>query len=130
MATYGDLMRLVELSPPYAINGQLCHRLTGSSVAGEPPAPNDDQASTLVEQKICDAIKLVVLGEVAPAGVKVFSEYHRKSFIIPDVGRMSYETLLKLAGPIVKTCVMKSKSDDVPGMVSLAQVREAIALLA
>ncbi len=89
----------------------------------------DADDSTLIERQIVSMIQLDVLGEMDRGGVKVFSEFHRKADVIPDIGKMSYENLLRIAGPRVKQRVMLSSKDEKPGMVTLPEVKNAIALL-
>jgi hypothetical protein len=115
--TFEDWMALLDQTQPF-----------------EPPAsPGHDDAtpddSTVVERQMVSMIQLDVLGEMQRGGVKVFSEFHRKAMVIPNVGRMSYEDLLQIAGPRVKQFVMLSSKDEKPGMVALPKMREAIALL-
>lgn len=81
-----------------------------------------------VEYGHCQLLRIDVLGEV-DGKVKVFSHYHGKTEVLGDVGRMSYSRLLQLAGPTVKQRVTRSK-EDVPGMMSLDDARDAIAGLA
>ena len=99
-----------------------------SQSSTSPPEVQYDR--TCIEREIVDKIKLDVLGKLPGGAVKVFSLFHRRTEIIRDVGKMTYEHLLMVAGPDVKEYVLKSKVDDVPGTYSFNEVREAIALLA
>lgn len=86
--------------------------------------------SSSVEESLLASIRLEVLGEIEGSGgkVKVFSEDHRKTDIISDVGKLSYERLLQVCGPAVKKSVHQGQ-DDVPGVFTLKDVKQAIAVV-
>lgn len=106
--------------------------------ASEPAIDDDDlddndPALVATEKQIIDSIHLDVLGELERGGVKVFSEFHRKSHVIPQVSRLSYEELLQIAGPRAKRKVKRSQegAGATNGQaVAMSEVRDAISLLA
>lgn len=114
--TYADLLVIASEAKPVAV------------VTGEGTEKKVDDA-TAVERQIMSMIRLDVLGQLERGGIKVFSEFHRKTEVIPDADRMNYGALLRIAGPVVKERVLVSKSDDTPGMFGLDEVRHSIALL-
>jgi hypothetical protein len=145
--TYDDLLALAEQCQPYSIDGKLC-RPNGMAgpfgIAGQQPVSADDAALPLdgqlvpdgldptvaIEQHILGMIKIDVLGELENGNVKVFAEYHRKTFRIADASRLSYETLLQICGPSVKNHVLKGAAKgNSDGMHQMSEVRDAIALL-
>lgn len=96
-----------------------------------PPSTADATIDrSAVERRIVAKIRLDVLGKLPNGAVKVFSMYHRRTEVIRNVGKMTYEDLLMIAGPDVREYVLKSSTDDVDGCYSFADVREAIGLLA
>jgi len=104
-----------------------------SKISAVPPSlpenskPEDDMSG--IERQTVGLVKLDVLGQVEGGGVKVFSTYHRKSEVIPRVGKMDYDDLLRIAGPPVKERVAASRRDLRPGMVTIDEVKQAISLL-
>lgn len=85
---------------------------------------------TISEQAMVAKIKLDVLGRLPNGGIKIFSLYHKKTSIIKNIGRMTYEDLLQIAGPPAREHVIKSNENDVPGVYPFTAVRESIAILA
>lgn len=90
----------------------------------------DDPAAIHFESEILRDLRLDVLGELDGTGgrVKVFAEDHRKSDIIADVSKLSYERLVQICGPIIKAKVCRGE-DATGGMHTLAEVKRAISLL-
>jgi hypothetical protein len=95
----------------------------------EPPRTSFED-ETIHEREIVKRIKLDVLGKLPGGAIKVFSLYHRRTEIIRNIGKMTYEDLLQIAGPPAREYVIKSIQDDLPDVYSFAEVREAIAILA
>jgi plasmid stabilization system protein ParE/5S rRNA maturation endonuclease (ribonuclease M5) len=91
----------------------------------------DDPLIVAKETEVLKELRLDVLGELDGTGghVKVFSEDHRKSDVIRDVSKMSYERLAQICGPIVKSKIAHSADDKPEGMYTIADVRRAISLL-
>lgn len=92
------------------------------------PAQSIDE--TISEKSIVSKIKLDVLGRLPNGGIKIFSLYHKKTSVIKNIGRMTYEDLLQIAGPPAREHVIKSNENDVPGVFPFSAVRESIAILA
>ncbi len=118
-----------------------CPVITSPKSKENDSKPNDNPATNQLangkhaaelyeEHQIMAAIGLVVLGTMTGGGIKVFSQCHRRTSIIDKISNLSYESLLNLCGPIVKARVQKVNVDDIPGVYSLVEVRQAIALLA
>ena len=86
--------------------------------------------SAVIEEKLLLDIRLEVLGEIQDSGgkVKVFSEDHRKTDVITDIAKLTYPRLLQICGPAVKKSVHQG-SDDIPGIYTLKDVRQAIAVV-
>jgi hypothetical protein len=114
--TYDDMLALAAASPPIVVSPDATEQVK-----------SDDM--TAIERHYMTMIRVDVLGQLERGGIKVFSEFHRKSEVIPDIGRMSYDALLRIAGPPVKQCVLVSNKEDKPGMIGFDDVRHAIALL-
>ena len=85
---------------------------------------------TVVERSIANKLKLDVLGRLPNGYIKVFSKVHHKTSIIRNIGRMTYEELLQIAGPPAREHVLRSNEDDKPDLYPFSDVREAIAILA
>lgn len=98
--------------------------------AGCEPPRTSFEDETIGERRIVKRIKLDVLGKLPGGAIKVFSLYHRRTEIIRNIGKMTYEDLLQIAGPPAREYVIKSIQDDIPDVYSFAEVREAIAILA
>ena len=81
------------------------------------------------DEDICRRLQLDVLGEINNGKIKVFSSYHRKSEIIPDLNRLSYEKILQLCGPPAREVINRTK-EYIIGQYTVDQVREAIGMLA
>lgn len=118
-------------------------RIESGTVPPDPASPTPDattrdrgghdQSGNLLENEILKRIQLDVLGTLPGGIVKVFSMYHRRTEEIRDVGRMTYETLLRIAGPPVKEHVFKTAeaAREAPGGgYTFPDVREAISLQA
>ena len=89
-----------------------------------------DPISTHFEDELLVNLQLDVLGELegTNGSVKVFSESRRKSDVLKEVGKMTFERLLQVCGPIVKSKVTKGV-EAVDGMYSMSAVRSAISLV-
>lgn len=132
IANGGNLPKLMELIQELNADGEsAAKKLEAESQAKSEAAAASagDPLALNREEEILAAIKLEVLGEIADSGgaIKVFSEDHRKSDIIKEVGKLSLERLMQICGPIVKQKVHLS-SDEIPGSYPLAEVKKAIAL--
>lgn len=90
----------------------------------------DFEADTVFERRIMAALQLDVLGKVGDRGAKVFSAFHRRSEIISDVSKLSYEHLLLKFGFPVKAQLKTSADDTSPDRFTLKEVKNSIALLA
>lgn len=137
--TYFDLLALA--AEPVAVGAA---KSPASAPANQQPAAGSSQqqpaggsspraidADTFGEKAICDSLSLDVLGVMDGGKVKVFSRYHRRTEIIPDVGRLKYEHLLQLAGPPVRSRVVEVMGDELPaGTWTLRDVKRAVAMLA
>lgn len=110
-----------------------------NSDAGSNLDPAEKPANTTIstslnssefDEKLLSEIHLGVLGEIEGSGgkVKVFSEDHRKTDIIADIGRLSYERLLQVCGPSIRKTVHLG-TDDIPGIYTLKDVKQAIAVV-
>ena len=115
--TFADTMALALRSEPIVSAAATIDGTHGDD--GEDPA-------TLMERIVCKELGLVVDGEVGKE-VKVWSIAHRKFGMI-DTSRMTYEDILKLAGPIAKRKIHLGR-DEIPGMYKVGQLRGAIAIL-
>lgn len=129
VASGGEVDGASETASESTGSAAVKQRDSGNAPSSQPPADGSIDR-TCTEREIVDKIKLDVLGKLPGGAVKVFSLFHRRTEIIRDVGKMTYEHLLMIAGPDVKEYVLKSNVDDVPGAYSFHDVREAIALLA
>lgn len=96
-----------------------------AKAAGENPT---DPAATHYEKKITDALEIDVLGYIEGGKVKIWSRFHRKSEIV-DVEKLTYTTLLRLCGPVVKAKVAAG-GQAVGDENTVAEVKSAISLLA
>jgi len=90
----------------------------------------NDPAATHFEKELLQEIGLDVLGEVpdSQGAVKVFSVDHKKTAVISDVARLSFERLSMICGPTIKAKV--SDGNESGEGYSISQVRKAIALTA
>lgn len=125
-ASFADLQQLAAL-------GEHIRRPTAPISLSETPEETSTAAppdpSTTIEHQILEAIGIEVLGEMDGGKVKIFSQFHRKTDVIPEIGKMTYHRLLQAAGPAVKRSVHES-NEPIDGMYSLKEVREAISLVA
>ena len=103
----------------------------------EPPASEPERAKqaaqidTAIEQEICRALQIDVLGRMEDGSVKIFSTFHRRSACVKNPSKMSYEDFCQICGPPAKACLLKSRVDDqVQGMYGVDDARTAIQLLA
>jgi len=126
--TEKDLPAETELPPEFAEPGR------------ETPSVIDDidediPDAVLHDYQRCVDIGMDVLGEM-PDGkaVKVYSFHHKKTVTIPDVSRLSYESLLQILGERVREKVVRESNDKEGGARltgdTLADVRESISTLA
>lgn len=81
------------------------------------------------DQEICAGLQIDVLGELPSGRIRVHSFHLKKSTEIRDIGRMSYEQLLQIAGQPARTVINKT-DEHIEGQYTLGQIREAIAMLA
>lgn len=90
----------------------------------------EDKTATFFEYKLLEDIGLEVLGEFdgGSGKVKVFSVFHRKTDVIPEVSRLQYHRLVQICGPTAKSKVIDSV-ESVPDFYTMKQVREAISLI-
>lgn len=135
--TLADLRKLAEVGEIIRPKGPS----TTVPIAGDGPEaaaatqnPNEKPTSagqeiTFFENQTVAAIGLDVLGEIEGGKIKVFSEFHRKTDVIQDIGKLSYHRLVQICGPQVKSKVHQS-TEAIDGQFSFADVKEAIALLA
>lgn len=115
--SYFDLLRFVKPWEPPA----------------EPAAAAEQQqeATTAHELMICKALQIDVLGRFADGSVKIFSIFHRRSSVIKQPDKISYEMFTQICGPPAKACLLKSRVDDgIPGMYGVDDARTAVNLLA
>lgn len=115
--SYFDLLRFVKPWEPPA----------------EPAAAAEQQqaATTVQELEICKALQIDVLGQFADGSVKIFSIFHRRSRVVKQPDKISYEMFQQICGPPAKACLLMSRvDDDVPGMFGVDKARSAISLLA
>lgn len=99
---------------------------SGSDESGVSPINPAEQSA---EHLMMQTLGLDVLGELEDGKAWVFSEFHRKMAVIPDVDKLKYAKLLQIAGPRVKSLVHQG-AQSVPGMFRFADVKEAIGELA
>ena len=129
--TFADLKKLARKTQP------LPHNPAAPAASPAPATPGSDEPAAAVnpddpyalDRATMSLVKLDVLGQTEKGGIKVFSTHHRKSEVIPSIGNMKYEDLLRIAGPPARQFVSIVAGDVKPGMVSLLDVRNAIALL-
>lgn len=93
-------------------------------------AAKRDPVSTAFEEAILAEVGLDVLGELEDSGgkVKVFSSHHRKTDVISDTAKLTYERLLQICGPGIKAKVFTGKNKVPEGMHQMSDIRNAIAL--
>lgn len=101
---------------------------TAATAAATTATPTD--AAIIEEKRVVDAIQIDVLGKLGENGALIFSKFHKRTERIHDVSKLTFPHLLEVGGPPVKARVMKGMKDDLPGMYSLEDVKESIALLA
>jgi hypothetical protein len=121
--TYADLLALYDAAPvwePPAVDPAT------AVAAGAAPV---DRLAYATEEEIARALEIDVLGRTEAGDIEVYSEHYRRTTTFGGIARMKYSDLLLQFGPPVKATVLKSGQDSVPGMWSLAEVRDAISLL-
>lgn len=93
-------------------------------------APTFDPASVEMDNEVLRRLGLDVLGEIEGSNgrVKVFSEFHRKTDVIADVGRLSLERLLQICGTQTRAVIYLGRDRLPDGMFTLSDVRQAIAV--
>ena len=128
--TWDELKELVAKSSPWE---------PGDATARPSEPPPDDakreadaDAAAKRDEELLDKLGLEVLGELADGRVVVFSRHHVKNSTMRDAARISRAELLQVAGPRVRAYLSQAKdpSDKLPGTFTLAEVRDAVALVA
>jgi hypothetical protein len=137
--TLADLRKLAEVAeiirpkttpaPSLADDSVVIGATTPATAASGDKPTSAGQPITFFERQIVEAIGLDVLGEIEGGRIKVFSEFHRKTDTILDIGKLSYQRLIQIAGPQVKSKVHQG-TEQIPDLFSFSDVKEAIALLA
>lgn len=123
--TAAELLALVGQATP-----EETAKVAAAAEKAKADAPAKDPTSTNYEEQILKDLQLDVLGEIdgTNGNIKVFSEAMRKSHIIREVGKLSFERLLQVCGPIVKAKVNKGM-EDIEGMHRISDVRSAISVM-
>jgi len=103
-----------------SVNGNVPIAETNGHVAAPDPLSED--------RKLCQELRIDVLGELPGGGVKVFSEHYGKTVILERVVFQTPTDLLQRFGPVVRERIHEGK-EPIPGMFQLKTVRDAIALL-
>ena len=120
--TFADFLALYEAAPlwePPAADQQVATN----------DRPTDQDIDFFTERQIADALQIDVLGHREGGTVEVFSSYYRRTVTVPDHDRVRYARLLQLfGGPVVKKVVTLA-NEDVPGMYSVADVRNMLGSL-
>lgn len=104
-------------------------RAVQPGIPDRPPEPGaDDPALLHFERKLLEELGIDVLGETDEGKIKLFSGHHRKTVEVARLNFLSYADLQQGFGPVIKSKV--SSDDTNPDTYSMAQVRNAIGLLA
>lgn len=130
VASGGNLPAFLQLVDALVKSDQSSEQTTQLLKKEPEPAAIAAAISSSFEEKLLSEIHLDVLGEIADSGgkVKVFSEDHRKTDVISDVGRLTFERLIQICGPAIKAKVHLGQ-DDIPGLYKMNDVRQAIACM-
>lgn len=115
---YSDLCLLADQAEEPAI-----HR----DADGNPEPTADDY---ILQKEWLKKIKLEVLYEDDNNKIRVFSQALRKSSWIDKVEHLQYERLIQIAGPQVKAIVVRQGEQKSGDLVTLQDIKEAIALAA
>jgi hypothetical protein len=121
--TYDDLLRLA-----HGVDN------ITSSTGFNSPTPDaasdeDENIDYAIELEICRSIRVDVLGEQEDGTAVVYSESLQKLHNEKAVAKMTYSGMLQAFGLPIKQRIHQG-NEDVPGMYTARQVREAISLLA
>lgn len=90
----------------------------------------NDPALLDPELKIVEKLGIDVFGEDDKGRIKVFSQYHRKTEYIRDIERITFGSLLRLCGPIIRQFVYEGQDDSPDEMFKIKDVKHAISTLA
>ncbi len=123
--TAKELLDLVGAATP-----EETAKVAAAAEQNKSAAPGRDPTSTHYEEQILKDLQLDVLGEIdgANGNIKVFSEAMRKSHIIREAGKLTYERLLQVCGPIVKAKINQG-TEDIEGTHRMKDVRAAISMM-
>lgn len=122
-----DLEELEELlldAPSWIYGAKLFDRTTAATAV-----PDDPYA---IHREVMATIQVDVLGEMDNGGVMLYSRFCHKTAILSaaDVGKLQLPRLLQIAGPPAAAGVYVGKDSVPDGQVTLADIRNAISILA
>lgn len=132
LADLGELAKTAEVIRSAAVPGSMQNDGDGEpAVPGAATTPENpvNPAEQTADHLMMLDLGIDVMGELGTRAVKVFSEFHRKIDIIPDVEKLKYCHLLQIAGPKIAAKVHQGQ-ESAPGMYRMSEVREAISKLA
>jgi hypothetical protein len=122
MRTYQDLLALAEAAEAYA-----------PTPVADPSQPTAEQSLSADgiarEKQILDMLQIDVLGQVGDSGVVLWSRHRRREDEVRDIDKISYDRLLMIAGEPARDRLVRRKTEDIPGLVDVNDVKSAIAMV-
>lgn len=121
--TYADLLTLWQSAPLWILPDATADPST-------PDGATADELAYFTEREIARALQIDVLGQTEDGKeIEVYSEHLRRTVRLRQTARLKYADLLQNLGLPVKRSILRSGSDDVPGMHGLRDTLDAISLL-
>ena len=117
-SSYDDLLRLAHQAP-----------VESEPVGGTDAVAKVSEEDFAFEREVLAALEIDVLGITDSGAIQIYSMAQRESHEIRNIDTMHRASILKYCGLPARHRLNDSDSEDVEGLYSVAQVRDAIALI-